>query len=109
MVLFGKIASIVTRRRVTDPTSGYQALSRRVFTFFKSDLFPADYPDADVLILLYRAGFRAEEIPVAMRASVTGQSMHGGILRPMFYVFKMLLSICVTLLREPPDPERIPH
>jgi len=109
MVLFGKIASIVTHRRVTDPTSGYQALSRRVFTFFKSDLFPADYPDADVLILLYRAGFRAEEIPVAMRASVTGQSMHGGILRPMFYVFKMLLSICVTLLREPPDPERIPH
>lgn len=109
MVLFGKIASIVTHRRVTDPTSGYQALSRRVFTFFKSDLFPADYPDADVLILLYRAGFRAEELPVAMRASVTGQSMHGGILRPLFYVFKMLLSICVTLLREPPDPERIPH
>lgn len=109
MVLFGKIASVVTHRRVTDPTSGYQALSRRVFRFFKSDLFPADYPDADVLILLYRAGFRAEEIPVAMRASVTGQSMHGGILRPMFYVFKMLLSICVTLLREPPDPERIPH
>ncbi|MBL4850509.1 MAG: glycosyltransferase family 2 protein [Planctomycetes bacterium] len=109
MVLFGKIASIVTRRRVTDPTSGYQALSRRVFTFFKSDLFPADYPDADVLILLYRAGFHAEEIPVKMQASVTGQSMHGGIIRPLFYVFKMLLSICVTLLREPPDPERIPH
>jgi glycosyltransferase involved in cell wall biosynthesis len=109
MVLFGKIASVVTHRRVTDPTSGYQALSRRVFKFFKSDLFPADYPDADVLILLYRAGFRAEELPVKMLASVTGQSMHGGLLRPLFYVFKMLLSICVTLLREPPDPDRIPH
>lgn len=102
MVLFGYIASVVTRRRVTDPTSGYQAMSRRVFEFLQSDLFPADYPDADVLILLYRAGFRVEEQPVAMRLSPTGKSMHSGILRPMFYVFKMLLSILVTLLREPP-------
>lgn len=108
MVLFGYIASVVTKRRVTDPTSGYQALSRRVFRFFQHDVFPADYPDADVLILLYRAGFHAEEIPVMMKADETGQSMHGGILRPMFYVFKMFLSIGVTLLREPPDPERIP-
>ena len=82
MVLFGYIASVITHRRVTDPTSGYQALSRRVFRFFQSDLFPADYPDADVLILLYRAGFRAEEIPVAMKPSATGKSMHSGILRP---------------------------
>lgn len=102
MVLFGYIASVVTRRRVTDPTSGYQAMSRRVFEFLQTDVFPADYPDADVLILLYRAGFKVEELPVAMRASPTGKSMHSGVLRPAFYVFKMLLSILVTLLREPP-------
>ncbi len=108
MVLFGYIASVVTKRRVTDPTSGYQALSSRVFRFLRSDVFPADYPDADVLILLHRAGFRAEEVPVAMRQSSTGKSMHSGVLRPMFYVFKMLLSIGVTLLREPPRPDRIP-
>jgi glycosyltransferase involved in cell wall biosynthesis len=109
MVLFGYIASVVTQRRVTDPTSGYQALSRRVFSFFQSDLFPADYPDADVLILLYRAGFRAEEIPVAMKPSATGKSMHSGLLRPLFYVFKMFLSIGVTMLREPPNPDQIPR
>ena len=109
MVLFGYIASVVTHRRVTDPTSGYQALSRRVFRFFTSDLFPADYPDADVLILLYRAGFRAEEIPVAMKPSATGKSMHSGILKPLFYVFKMFLSIMVTILRKAPDPDQIPR
>jgi glycosyltransferase involved in cell wall biosynthesis len=102
MVLFGYIASVVTHRRVTDPTSGYQAMSRRVFEFLQTDHFPADYPDADVLILLYRAGFKVEELPVAMRPSPTGKSMHSGLLKPMFYVFKMLLSIAVTLLREPP-------
>jgi len=102
MVLFGYIASLATGRRVTDPTSGYQALSRRVFSFFQSDVFPTDYPDADVLILLHRAGFRVEELPVAMREDTTGASMHSGVLRPLFYIFKMFLSILVTLLREPP-------
>lgn len=109
MVLFGYIASVVTRRRVTDPTSGYQAMSRRVFEFLQTDLFPADYPDADVLILLDRARFRVEEQPVKMKPSPTGKSMHSGVLKPMFYVFKMLLSIMVTVLREPPprfDRER---
>ncbi len=107
MVLFGYIASVVTRRRVTDPTSGYQALSSRVFRFLRSDVFPADYPDADVLILLHRAGFRAEEQPVAMRPSFTGKSMHSGVVRPAFYVFKMLLSIGVTLPCARADPRRV--
>ena len=107
MVLFGYIASVATGRRVTDPTSGYQALGRGPFTFFQSDLFPFDYPDADVLILLHRAGFRVEEIPVRMKPSPTGKSMHRGILKPMWYVFKMFLSIGVTLLREKPRADRV--
>lgn len=106
MVLFGYIASVATGRRVTDPTSGYQALSRQVVDFFQSEVFPADYPDADVLILLHRAGFKVEELPVAMRENPSGQSMHSGIIRPLFYVFKMFLSILVTLLREPPHRPR---
>lgn len=107
MVLFGYIATVLTGRRVTDPTSGYQALSRRAFSFFRSDVFPTDYPDADMLILLHRAGLAAEERPVAMRAS-RSDSMHDGLVAPVFYVFKMFLSIAVTLLREPPSPDRLP-
>ena len=48
--------------------------SSRVFGYFQSDVFPTDYPDADMLILLHRAGFRVEEQPVAMRASLAGSS-----------------------------------
>jgi glycosyltransferase involved in cell wall biosynthesis len=107
MVIFGYIASRATGRRVTDPTSGYQALGRGPFAFFQRDLFPFDYPDADVLILLHRAGFRVEEIAVRMKPSPTGKSMHGGIIRPLFYVFKMFLSIGVTLLREKPRADKI--
>ena len=76
----------------------YPLLDRRVFEFFQHDVFPTDYPDADMLILLHQAGFTVEEVPVKMLEDESGKSMHGGLLRPMFYVFKMFLSILVTLL-----------
>jgi hypothetical protein len=101
MVIFGGIASLITSRRVTDPTSGFQALSRDAFRYFTGEHFPFDYPDADVLILLHRARFRVCEIPVDMRDNPEGRSMHNGLM-PFYYVFKMFLSIIMTLLREAP-------
>ena len=98
MSFFRKIVSVVIRQPVSDCTSGFQAFNRDVINFFAGDLFPCDYPDADVLISLHLAGFRIREVPVRMSASATGKSMHSGI-KPVYYVFKMLLSICVTLLR----------
>lgn len=98
MTFFRKIVSIVIRQPMTDCTSGYQAFNREVMHFFAADLFPCDYPDADVLISLHLAGFRIREVPVRMYANSAGKSMHSG-LKPLYYVFKMLLSIAVTLLR----------
>jgi hypothetical protein len=66
--------------------------------YFTTDAFPCDYPDADVLLMLGLAGFRISEVPVRMFANASGKSMHSG-LKPLYYVFKMLLSMAVTLLR----------
>lgn len=96
--LFGKIASIITGHDSTDPTSGFQALNRDAVRFYASPYYPVDYPDADVLIMLHRAGLRVREIPVTMHARKVGKSMHSG-LKPLYYVFKMFLSMFVTLLR----------
>lgn len=106
MQIFNMICSIILKQRITDSTSGYQAISRDVLKFYADDIYPCDYPDADVLIMLHFAGFKIKEIPVVMRASKSGKSMHGGI-KSLYYVFKMLLSILVTLLREKPRKERI--
>jgi hypothetical protein len=99
MWLFGTIASILIRQRVTDPTSGYQAMNRKVLEWMSSDQFPWDYPDADVIIMLHRAGFRILEVSVQMYENRGKKSMHSGW-KPIYYVFKMLLSIFVTLLRK---------
>ncbi|MBI5192088.1 MAG: glycosyltransferase family 2 protein [Nitrospirae bacterium] len=97
--LFGKIASIVTGMTVSDPTSGFQALNRDALRFYSSKYYPVDYPDADVIIMLYRAGLRVKEVSVVMHNRLEGTSMHSGIIKPMYYVFKMFLSMFVTLLR----------
>lgn len=98
MSLFGMIASLLIRQKITDPTSGYQAMKRNVMQWMSSDQFPCDYPDADIIIMLHRAGFRIQEVPVQMFEKGDKKSMHSGW-KPFYYVFKMFLSIFVTLLR----------
>lgn len=98
IMLFGFLTSLAIQQRITDPTSGFQALSRRVVEFHTSDGYPIDFPDADVLISLSLNGFRIKEVPVIMYQKA-GKSMHSG-LKPFYYVFKMLLSIFLTFFRK---------
>ncbi|MBX7258137.1 MAG: glycosyltransferase family 2 protein [Candidatus Hydrogenedentes bacterium] len=98
MVFFRRVASYVLGQTITDPTSGFQAMNRRVLEFFAKDLYPGDYPDTDVLVLLHHHGFRIIEIPVVMRESRTGKSIHSGF-KPVYYLFKMALDIPLNLLR----------
>ena len=95
---FSFITRVLTGKKVTDPTSGFQALNRKVMEFYASDAYPVDYPDADVIIMLYRKGLKFKEVPVTMKRVVGKLSMHSGF-KPFYYIFKMLLSIFVTLLR----------
>jgi len=97
--LFGRVGSLLSGRRLTDPTSGYQAISREALQFYAHERYPADYPDADVLAMGVRAGLRLEEVPVVMRASPDGKSMHGGLWKPLYYVFRMSLALFMVPLR----------
>lgn len=99
MRVFRSIVRRVTDRPFTDPTSGYQALTREVMEFFARDNYPTDFPDADTLIVLDHAGFSVVEVPVTVRARMSGASMHSGW-KPIYYVVKMLLSILIVLLRK---------
>ncbi len=99
MALFAWLASALARQRLTDPTSGFQAISRRALAFYAHERYPADYPDADVLAMVARSGLRLLEVPVRMLASPSGKSMHGGLLRPLYYVFRMSLALGLVLFR----------
>ena len=97
MRFFRFLIYIFIKKNITDPTSGYQALDRDVIKLFaRGNLYPSDYPDADIIILLNNVGFKIAEIPVIMYEDDSGKSMHSGV-RPLFYVVKMFLSIFTVL------------
>jgi glycosyltransferase involved in cell wall biosynthesis len=78
---------------ILDPTSGYQALSRRAFSVCCEDFFPSDFPDIDVLLTLHRSGLSIVEIPVVMKSSPPGRrAMHSGA-TVLYYAYKMSLAL----------------
>jgi len=96
--IFSFIAALFTGARFSDPTSGFQLLSRPVFSYLaRADNYPLDYPDVNILMALHRKRFRLAECPVRMVES-DGRSMHRG-LRPVVYVVRMILAIFMVLLR----------
>jgi glycosyltransferase involved in cell wall biosynthesis len=110
MLLFGTIASWATGQRISDPTSGYQALNRRAFCYCAADVYPSDFADADVIIMLHRAGLRIREVAVKMYPSGNKQSRYLNMysfLTPAYYIFKMSLAVFVCLLRARGGAEKV--
>ncbi len=95
---FAALASLFTGQRLTDPTSGFKAVSGALIEVFASRVYPPDYPDADLLIYLKRRGFRLMEVPVRMRPNSKPHTMHSGW-RPLYYLAKVMLSLFLNLLR----------
>jgi len=95
--IFGGIVQVLARASVTDPTSGFQCLGARALRLFSSGVFPADFPDADVLLMAHYAGLKVVEVPVRMLQRNEGVSMHSG-LKPVYYGMKMFLSIFMVVL-----------
>lgn len=91
--LFAAAASRALKKKITDPTSGLLAMTREVAQVFLLDLFPQDYPDADVIIMLERMGFSLTEVPTIIRRSRGKTSMHSGFIKPIYYIAKMSVSM----------------
>jgi glycosyltransferase involved in cell wall biosynthesis len=106
MRLFGAVVRAATGQRITDTTSGFRALDRQAFSFLARN-YPVDFPDAETLVLLRRAGFELLEVSVRMRPRVSGRSSTTP-LRALYYPFKQLLSIGVVLMRKPPESQEAP-
>lgn len=98
MRFFSFLIRIFAGQRVTDPTTGFQAMNRRLIERVASGAYPDDYPDADVIVMLLREKFRIQEVSVMMKPPPPGKSMHSG-LKPLYYTVKMILSVLVVMIR----------
>jgi glycosyltransferase involved in cell wall biosynthesis len=100
--LLASVVSAIARQRVTDTTSGFQALNRRAIGLFAAD-YPHDYPEVEGMVMTMRHGLRLAEVPVAMREREFGSSSITA-LRSIYYMAKVLTALFVGLFRRPVGP-----
>ena len=97
--IFRFLIRMTTGRRVADPTTGLQGLSRKAFLYYsKYDHFDDKYPDANMIILMMLIKFRVIEVPAVMHTRVEGKRLHSG-LKPFWYMLRVLFSVCVVLFQ----------
>src|SRR5438093_7112759 len=95
--ILASTVSLLTRQRITDPTSGFQALNRKAIALFAA-AYPHDYPEVEGLVLLVRNRLRLREVPIEMRPRATGRSSIR-TLSSAYYMVKVLLALFVGSFR----------
>jgi glycosyltransferase involved in cell wall biosynthesis len=100
--LLAWIVSALTRQRITDPTSGFQAANRLGIRLFAAD-YPHDYPEAEATVMVFKHRLRLREVPVTMRARESGRSSIT-TLHSVYYMVKVVLAIFVALFRRKAVP-----
>ena len=95
---FARLVSLLTRQRVTDTTSGFQALNRKGIALFAGD-YPSDYPEVEATVLVFKHRLRLAEVPVQMREREHGESSITFV-RSVYYMLKVTLALFVAMVRK---------
>lgn len=97
--IFELIIRIFCHKKVTDPLSGFQCLNKDVIEkYSKMGGYP-EFPDANLIIEMLLNGYKIEEVPVKMRLRENGESMHGGVIKPIKYMVNMFYTIFFIVIR----------
>jgi glycosyltransferase involved in cell wall biosynthesis len=102
ITILAKTVSLLVGRRVTDPTSGFQALNRHAIALFAAD-YPHDIPEVEAVLMTHKHRLRMIEVPVEMRERASGRSSIGRIFA-VYYMVKVLLALFVGLFRKNVTP-----
>ena len=86
---FYLLIRLLTGIKVTDPTSGYRIVNRKIIKEF-SEYYPIDYPEVEILVSLARKKYRIKEISVEMKNRQGGVSSIN-FMRSVYYMLKVTL------------------
>lgn len=94
---FSFLISLLFKVKVTDPTSGFQAMNQRLIALY-ADQYASDYPEVEALVNLLRSGLRVKEVSTVMKERQAGQSSITW-LQSIYYALKVTTVTFVSLLR----------
>lgn len=95
---FTALIKLLTKKVITDPTSGLRMVNRDVMKIFAYD-YPKDYPEPESVVAILRQGKRVEEIPVVMRERNGGVSSIS-LKKSVYYMVKVSLAILIERIRK---------
>jgi len=104
ITIFARLVSMITGRRVTDPTSGLRMTNRVGIELFARD-YPHDYPEVEAILMMHAHRLNSCEIPVLMRPRTSGVSAISST-QPVYYMIKVLLAVFIGLFRSNPNVEQ---
>jgi glycosyltransferase involved in cell wall biosynthesis len=84
---FYSLLKVISGIRITDPTSGYRVVNRRVIELFATD-YPVDYPEVEVLAKLAKKGYKVREVKVEMNNRQGGSSSITRV-KAFYYIVKV--------------------
>lgn len=88
------LIKMCTGVKISDPTSGFRAVNRKVICKFASH-YPTEYPEPDSIVDLLVSGFRIQEVPVIMNERINGRSsIHSW--KSIYYMINVCLAIVLT-------------
>lgn len=92
------ILKICIRKKITDPTSGFRAVDRKIIKLFADD-YPTDYPEPESLVTINKEGLKIVEVPVNMNERKEGvSSIHAW--KSINYMIKVSLAIMIDSLNK---------
>ena len=91
---FKMVIYCLSRKKITDATSGFRAANRKVMLVFDK-YYANDYPEPESNMLAIKNKMRVIEIPVTMRERQGGVSSINA-LQPVYYMLKVSLGIIIS-------------
>lgn len=107
--LFSWLLFIMGGIHIRDATSGFQVIGPAALKEIMVADFPGDYPDTNILLHLALRGIRISEKAAEFRVNTRGKSMHNGVLKPIYYVYSMALSMGMIYWRNRITRRRTTH
>lgn len=84
---------LMTRTKITDPTSGFRAANKKVIEEFAQN-YPTEYPEPESTVSLLVNGYKVKEEPVSMNERKGGVSSIR-LWKTIDYMVKVVLSIII--------------
>jgi len=96
--LFQYIIKLVTKRDITDPTSGFQILNRKTIEEYAKMINFPEYPDANLIIEMIFKNYKIGETSVVMKPRTHGKGMYSGLYEVIKYLIKLFNFIVIITL-----------